>query len=82
MGLHLNILNPTGAFGYFECLYDITNFTKAVVFSEIGKKTEVFVRFSTVGGESGSADTVRYVSYIHIYLIHQECELHFIIQFF
>ncbi|XP_065211704.1 peroxisomal catalase 1-like [Planococcus citri] len=48
-----------GAFGYFECTHDITQYTKATVFSKIGKKTAVAVRFSTVGGESGSADTVR-----------------------
>lgn len=48
-----------GAFGYFEVTHDITKYCAAVVFSEIGKKTDVAVRFSTVGGESGSADTVR-----------------------
>jgi len=48
-----------GAFGYFEVTHDITKYTKASVFSEIGKKTPIAVRFSTVAGESGSADTVR-----------------------
>ena len=48
-----------GAFGYFEVTHDITKYTKASVFDTIGKKTPVAVRFSTVGGESGSADTVR-----------------------
>lgn len=48
-----------GAFGYFEVTHDITKYCAAVVFSNIGKKTDVAVRFSTVGGESGSADTVR-----------------------
>lgn len=48
-----------GAFGYFEVTNDITKYTKASVFSKIGKKTPIAVRFSTVGGESGSADTVR-----------------------
>lgn len=48
-----------GAFGYFEVTHDITKYTKAKVFSQIGKKTPIAVRFSTVGGESGSADTVR-----------------------
>ena len=48
-----------GAHGYFEVTNDITNYTKACVFSEVGKKTPVFLRFSTVGGENGSADTVR-----------------------
>ena len=48
-----------GAFGTFTVTHDITRYTKAKVFSEIGKKTEVLGRFSTVAGEKGSADTVR-----------------------
>ncbi|KAJ8919952.1 hypothetical protein NQ315_006481 [Exocentrus adspersus] len=48
-----------GAFGYFEVTADITKYTAAKVFSTIGKKTPIAVRCSTVGGESGSADTVR-----------------------
>lgn len=51
----------TGAFGYFEVTNDITKYTKSTVFETIGKKTPVGMRFSTVGGESGSADTVRWV---------------------
>ncbi|BFZ09856.1 hypothetical protein BsWGS_12895 [Bradybaena similaris] len=48
-----------GAFGEFEVTHDITKYTKAGLFSQIGKKTPMVIRFSTVGGESGSADTVR-----------------------
>jgi len=48
-----------GAFGYFEVTHDITKYTKAKVFEKVGKKTNIAIRFSTVGGESGSADTVR-----------------------
>jgi len=48
-----------GAFGTFIVTHDITRYTKAKVFSEVGKQTEVFGRFSTVAGEKGSADTVR-----------------------
>ncbi|KAK6053757.1 catalase [Cooperia oncophora] len=48
-----------GAHGVFEVTHDITKYCKAAMFSEIGKKTPCFVRFSTVAGESGSADTVR-----------------------
>jgi catalase len=48
-----------GAFGYFEVTHDITKYCKASVFSKVGKKTPIAVRCSTVGGESGSADTVR-----------------------
>lgn len=48
-----------GAHGYFEVTHDVTKFTKAKIFEKIGKKTPCFIRFSTVGGESGSADTAR-----------------------
>ncbi|KAM8939150.1 catalase-like [Pelodytes ibericus] len=48
-----------GAFGYFEVTHDITQYTKAKVFQKIGKRTDIAVRFSTVAGEAGSADTVR-----------------------
>ena len=48
-----------GAGGYFEVTNDVTKYTRAKLFSRIGKRTEVFVRFSTVGGEKGSADAVR-----------------------
>ncbi len=48
-----------GARGYFEVTADVTKFTKAKFLSQIGKKTDVFVRFSTVGGEKGSADAAR-----------------------
>jgi len=48
-----------GAFGSFTVTRDITGYTKAKVFSQVGKKTEVLARFSTVGGEKGSADSER-----------------------
>uniref|UniRef100_A0A915J0D3 Catalase core domain-containing protein n=1 Tax=Romanomermis culicivorax TaxID=13658 RepID=A0A915J0D3_ROMCU len=48
-----------GAFGYFEVTHDITKFSKAVIFDHVGKQTPLFIRFSTVGGESGSGDTAR-----------------------
>ena len=48
-----------GAGGYFEVTADVTKYTKAKFLSEVGKKTEVFARFSTVGGEKGSADAER-----------------------
>jgi catalase len=47
------------AHGVLTVTNDITKFTKAKLFSEVGKKTEMFGRFSTVAGEKGSADTVR-----------------------
>ncbi len=48
-----------GAHGYFEVTHDVTKYTRARFLSEVGKKTEVFARFSTVGGEKGSADSER-----------------------
>lgn len=48
-----------GAFGYFEVTHDITKYCAAKVFEKVGKRTPIAVRFSTVGGESGSADTAR-----------------------
>ncbi len=49
----------SGAYGNFTVTHDITKYTKAKIFSEIGKKTEMFVRFSTVAGERGAADAER-----------------------
>jgi catalase len=48
-----------GAHGYFEVTNDVSAYTKAAFLSEVGKRTPLFVRFSTVAGENGSADTVR-----------------------
>ncbi|QDQ96426.1 catalase [Tomitella fengzijianii] len=49
----------SGAFGTFTVTGDITRYTRAKIFSEIGKKTELFARFSTVAGERGAADAER-----------------------
>lgn len=49
----------TGAYGTFTVTHDVTPYTRANLFSEIGKQTKVFLRFSTVGGEKGSADAER-----------------------
>src|SRR4026209_1813837 len=49
----------SGAYGAFTVTQDISRFSKARIFSEIGKKTEVFMRFSTVAGERGAADAER-----------------------
>ncbi|WP_315906630.1 catalase KatA [Priestia koreensis] len=48
-----------GAHGYFEVTKDVTAYTKAAFLSDVGKRTPLFVRFSTVAGENGSADSVR-----------------------
>jgi len=48
-----------GAHGYFEVTSDVSRYTRAKFLSKVGKRTEVFVRFSTVGGEKGSADSER-----------------------
>ena len=49
----------SGAFGTFTVSHDITRFTRARIFSEVGKKTDLFARFSTVAGERGAADAER-----------------------
>lgn len=49
----------SGAFGTFTVTHDITPYTRAKIFSEVGKKTEMFARFSTVAGERGAADAER-----------------------
>jgi len=49
----------SGAYGTFTTTHDITKYTKAKIFSEIGKQTEMFLRFSTVAGERGAADAER-----------------------
>lgn len=48
-----------GAFGTLTVTHDITKYTKAKLFSKVGKQTDLLLRFSTVAGEKGSADTVR-----------------------
>jgi catalase len=49
----------SGAYGTFTVTNDITRYTCAKIFSEVGKKTDLFVRFSTVAGERGAADAER-----------------------
>lgn len=49
----------SGAFGELVVTKDISKYTKAALFSQVGKRTPLFIRFSTVGGEAGSADTER-----------------------
>lgn len=49
----------SAAFGTFTVTHDISKYTRAKIFSEVGKKTDMLLRFSTVGGERGSADTER-----------------------
>jgi catalase len=49
----------SGAYGTFTVTRDISQYSSAKLFSAVGKQTETFLRFSTVGGERGSADTER-----------------------
>ena len=49
----------SGAYGTFTVTGDVTEYTRAKLLSEVGKQTEVFVRFSTVAGERGAADAER-----------------------
>src|ERR1700726_4409739 len=48
-----------GAHGTFTVTHDVTRYTKAKIFSKIGKETPLFIRFSTVAGERGAADAER-----------------------
>lgn len=49
----------SGAFGTFTVTNDITKYTRAAIFSEVGKQTPLLARFSTVAGEAGAADAER-----------------------
>lgn len=49
----------SGAYGTFTVTHDITQYTRAKIFSEVGKKTDLFARFTTVAGERGAADAER-----------------------
>src|SRR5688572_1203791 len=49
----------SGAHGFFECYAPLTDLTAASIFADAGKRTPVFVRFSTVAGERGSTDLAR-----------------------
>ncbi|RAR67908.1 catalase [Paraburkholderia unamae] len=49
----------SGAFGTFTVTHDVTKYTRAKIFANIGKTTEMFARFSTVAGERGAADAER-----------------------
>ena len=49
----------SGAFGHFTVTRDISRYSKAMIFSQVGKRTDVFARFSTVAGERGAADAER-----------------------
>ncbi|MCC6135355.1 MAG: catalase [Candidatus Contendobacter sp.] len=49
----------SGAYGTFTVTHDITQYTRAKIFSQVGKKTDLFARISTVAGERGAADAER-----------------------
>jgi len=49
----------SGAFGTFTVTHDVTQYTKADFLGEVGKKTDILIRFSTVAGERGAADAER-----------------------
>ena len=49
----------SGAYGTFTVTHDISRYTRAAMFAQVGKKTELFARFSTVAGERGAADAER-----------------------
>ena len=60
----------SGAFGTFTVTHDITKYTRAKIFSEIGKKTEMFARFTTVAGERGAADAERDIRWFCIKILY------------
>ncbi|PRC93311.1 catalase [Solimicrobium silvestre] len=49
----------SGAYGSFTVTNDISKYTRAKLFSSVGKKTDLFARFTTVAGERGAADAER-----------------------
>ena len=49
----------SGAYGTFTVTNDLSRYTRAKIFNKIGKQIKIFLRFSTVGGEKGSADAER-----------------------
>lgn len=49
----------SAAHGTFTVTHDITRYTRAKIFSHVGKQTDMFARFSTVAGERGAADAER-----------------------
>src|SRR5229473_2034423 len=49
----------SGAYGTLTVTKDVTKYTRAAALSKVGKKTEAFLRFSTVAGERGAADAER-----------------------
>lgn len=51
--------NGSGAYGTFTVTHDISKYTRAKLFNEVGKQTKLFTRFPTVGGENGLTDTER-----------------------
>ncbi|WP_324172730.1 catalase [Sulfurimonas sp.] len=62
----------SGAHGTLTITHDISRYTKADIFSEVGKETPLFLRFSTVAGERGAADAERDVRGFAIKLYTQE----------
>ena len=65
----------SGAYGTFTVTHDITKYTKAKIFSKVGKKTELFVRFSTVAGERGAADARARHSRVRHQILHRGRQL-------
>ncbi|WP_417663076.1 catalase [Pseudomonas sp.] len=49
----------SGAYGTFTVTHDISQYSRAALFSKVGKETPLFLRFSTVAGERGAADAER-----------------------
>src|SRR3546814_21187425 len=67
-----DLAKGAGAYGTFTVTHDITKYTRAKLFSEIGKKTPMFARFSTVAGERGAADAERDIRGIAMKFYHED----------
>lgn len=65
----------SGAFGTFTVMHDITKYTRASIFAEVGKQTPCFVRFSTVAGERGAADAERDIRGFAHQVLHRRRQL-------
>jgi len=66
----------SGAYGTFTVTKAIPEYTKAKFLSEVGKQTEVFLRFSTVAGEKGAADAERDVRGFAVKFYTEEADCH------
>src|SRR5690606_35650885 len=68
----------SAAHGFFELTRSLAQYTRAKLFTEVGKRTPVFTRFSTVAGSKGSVDTPRDVRGFAVKFYTKECNYHLV----